>query len=197
MGPEAETPDELIRAVVARLRHLPTSDPRARAAILARVHGRRPSPWRAAVQWFWQPSVPAVALIGTAVIAVAAGYSARAVVGPSSAVLSIASEASPVLTPVMHDVSATRLVPTQFILEAPEASRVTLVGAFNEWDPQASPLVATGTPGVWELSVLLTPGRHEYAFVVDGVRWTPDPRAPQVADPDFGRPNSVAMVADR
>jgi hypothetical protein len=197
VGPEPERPDELIEAVVARLRHLPTSEPRARAAILARVRGRRPSPWRAALTWFWQPSVPAVALIGTAVIAVAVGYSARAVVGPTSTVLTIATESTPELTPVGYDASAPRLVATQFILDAPEASRVNLVGAFNDWDAEASPLVATGTPGVWSVSVLLPPGRHEYAFVVDGVRWTPDPRAPQVADPDFGRANSVAMVAEQ
>ena len=197
MDREVERPDELISAVVARLRHLPSSDPRARAAILARVRGRRPSPWRAALAWFWQPSVPAAALIGTAVIAVAVGYSARAVVGPTSAVLTIDAEPRPALTPVLDDRSAPRLVPTQFILDAPDASRVTLVGAFNDWAPEATPLVAAGARGVWTVSVLLPPGRHEYAFVVDGVRWTPDPRAPQVADPDFGRSNSVAMVAEQ
>jgi hypothetical protein len=45
--------------------------------------------------------------------------------------------------------------------------------------------------------VMLPPGRHLYAFMVNDSLWTPDPRAPQVADADFGRSNSVAMVAQR
>jgi hypothetical protein len=195
VGNEQDRPAELITAVVARLRQLPPSDPRARAAILARVHDRRPSPWRAALAWFWQPSVPAAALVGTAVIAVAAGYTARAVVGPTTAVVSIAP-ALPELTPVAGG-SVQRLVPTQFYLDAPGATEVAIVGAFNDWDPRATPLTPTATRGVWETSVLLPPGRHEYAFIVNGEQWTPDPRAPQVADPDFGRANSVAMVSDQ
>jgi hypothetical protein len=194
VGSEPERPDELITAVVARLRHLPPSDPRSRAAILSRVRGRRPSPWRAALAWFWQPAVPTAALVGTAVIAVAAGYTARAVVGPTTAVVSIAPTL-PELVPVSG--STQRLVPTQFFLDAPAATEVALVGAFNDWDPAATPLSATSTRGMWETSVLLPPGRHEYAFIVNGEVWTPDPRAPQVADPDFGRANSVAMVSDQ
>ena len=65
------------------------------------------------------------------------------------------------------------------------------------WDPAATPLVDPSGRGAWETSVLLPPGRHLYAYVVNGTVWTPDPRAPQVADPDFGRANSVAMVAER
>jgi 1,4-alpha-glucan branching enzyme len=75
---------------------------------------------------------------------------------------------------------------------------VALVGDFNGWDASASPLTLTpGAAGVWETSLLLPPGRHEYAFLVDGRVWTLDPRAPQAADDDFGRANSVTMVADR
>jgi hypothetical protein len=33
-----------------------------------------------------------------------------------------------------------------------------------------------------------------YAFVVNGERWLADPRAPQAADADFGRPGSVIIV---
>lgn len=196
MGSEQDRPDELLTAVVARLRHLPASDPRARAAILARVRGRRPSPWRALLAWVWQPSVPAAAVVATAVVAVGAGYAARTLVEPAPTVVAVDGPL-PDLTPVAASAELRRLVPTQFVLEAPGARSVTLVGAFNGWDPVATPLTATGTAGVWETSVLLAPGRHEYAFLVDGRVWTLDPRAPQAADPDFGRANSVTMVADR
>jgi len=85
---------------------------------------------------------------------------------------------------------APRLV--RFTLRAPGASRVALVGDFNRWNPAATPLA--GRAGEWEIEVPLTPGRHAYAFVVDGRGWVLDPNAPQERDPDFGRARSVTVV---
>jgi 1,4-alpha-glucan branching enzyme len=48
-------------------------------------------------------------------------------------------------------------------------------------------------PGVWSVDVALPPGRHEYAFVMDGKRWSPDPAADRVSD-DFGTESSVVVV---
>jgi hypothetical protein len=190
------TSDEVIAALVARLQRMPVSDPRARAAILSRVHGRSPSPWRAAFWWLWQPSVPAAALVAVAVVAVGAGYAGRVFVEPASTVVAV-EPALPELTLVASSAAAPRLVATQFVLDLPAARRVALVGEFNGWDPEATLLVDPSGRGVWETTVLLPPGRQLYAFVVDDSVWTPDPRAPQVADADFGRANSVAMVAER
>ena len=53
-----EPMDDVIGGLVKRLQALPVSDLRARAAILARVRGRRQSPWRAALAEAWQPSMP-------------------------------------------------------------------------------------------------------------------------------------------
>jgi hypothetical protein len=47
------------------------------------------------------------------------------------------------------------------------------------------------------VDVPLAPGRHLYAFVVDGTRWTPDPNAPLAPGDDFGAPNSVIMVGEK
>ena len=44
-------------------------------------------------------------------------------------------------------------------------------------------------PGVWTITVPLTQGVHDYAFVVDGRQWIPDPYAPRVDD-GFGGTNS-------
>jgi hypothetical protein len=82
--------------------------------------------------------------------------------------------------------------PVRFALRMPAARRVALVGDFNRWDPAATPLVR-GADG-WETEVALTPGRHAYAFVVDGARWVLDPAAPSEHDPDFGRARSVTVV---
>ena len=84
----------------------------------------------------------------------------------------------------------------QFALVAPGAHTVTVVGDFNDWDPAATPLRPVAGPrGVWSVQVPLHPGRHEYAFVVDGRRWMPDPAAPRSGDDDFGTPNSVVTVS--
>lgn len=84
--------------------------------------------------------------------------------------------------------------PVRFVLEAPQASRVSLVGSFNHWNPAATPLVRDSATGDWTVTLRLPPGRHVYAFVVDGDVRT-DPAAPRTADDDFGAPNSVILVA--
>ena len=84
--------------------------------------------------------------------------------------------------------------PVQFVLVAPAASNVSLVGDFNDWDTTATPLRQSAPSGVWSVVVPLTRGRHLYAFVVDGTRWTLDPSAPQAPEEDFGSRNSVVMV---
>jgi len=84
--------------------------------------------------------------------------------------------------------------PVAFTLVAPRASSVAIVGDFNDWNPRATPLVRTGG-GAWETRVRLAPGQYNYAFVVDGSTWVPDPAAPRNAADDFGSPNSVVTVA--
>jgi len=85
------------------------------------------------------------------------------------------------------------LVTVRFVLVAPDAKQVSLAGTFNQWDPQATPLVRAGATGVWTATLTLPAGQHQYAFVVDGVRWVPDPGAPAVDD-GFGRRNSVLTL---
>jgi hypothetical protein len=91
-----------------------------------------------------------------------------------------------------HDGARSPLVEFGFV--APHASSVALVGDFNNWDPKATPLRAASTGGVWSVEVPVPPGRHLYAFVVDGTVWRPDPAAPQATGEDFGEPNSALTV---
>jgi hypothetical protein len=84
-------------------------------------------------------------------------------------------------------------VTVRLVLFAPAAQQVTVAGTFNHWDPAATPLVRTGAPGVWTATLTLPAGQHQYAFVVDGARWVPDPAAPAVDD-GFGRRNSVLAL---
>ena len=80
-----------------------------------------------------------------------------------------------------------------FAIDAPAANRVAVVGDFNEWNPHASPL-ARSADGRWEARVTVSPGRHEYAFVIDDGEWVTDPMAPRAPDVGFGHPNSVVLA---
>jgi hypothetical protein len=84
------------------------------------------------------------------------------------------------------------LSPFQFVLIAPQASSVSLVGDFNDWDPARAPMQTA--QGVWATTVPLPPGRYRYAFLVNGVEWRADPAAPRARDDEFGTPSSVITV---
>lgn len=83
----------------------------------------------------------------------------------------------------------------QFVLVAPQAASVSLVGDFNDWDPARAPMQTA--QGVWATSVPLTPGRYRYAFLVNGVEWRADPGAPPARDDEFGTPSSVITVGGK
>jgi hypothetical protein len=82
----------------------------------------------------------------------------------------------------------------RFVFVAPGASTVALAGDFNHWDVNAHRLLPAGADGVWSASVALTPGRHEYAFVIDGTRWVADPAAAATIADEFGGQSSVVNV---
>lgn len=83
----------------------------------------------------------------------------------------------------------------EFMLVAPHATRVALVGEFNGWDPTAAPM-RRAAGGTWTTAVPLERGRHLYAFVVDDREWVPDPQAPLAAERWFGTRNSVLLVGE-
>ena len=96
-------------------------------------------------------------------------------------------------TLVEATVAASRLRPVQFMLVAPAASRVALVGEFNDWDAAATPM-ARAPGGAWHVAMPLATGRHVYAFVVDGTSWVADPQAPLAPEGFYGMRNSVLLV---
>jgi hypothetical protein len=85
----------------------------------------------------------------------------------------------------------------RFVLVAPTANSVTLVGDFNNWDRAATRLTPAGATGTWTISLPLAPGRYEYAFIVDGTQWEADPTAPITMHDDFGTTSSVVTVGSR
>jgi hypothetical protein len=84
----------------------------------------------------------------------------------------------------------------RFVLVDSGAQRVSVVGAFNQWQKGATVMSSAGSPGVWVVEVPLQPGRHEYAFVVTddrGERWVADPFSFSLHG-DFGTETSVIRV---
>lgn len=91
--------------------------------------------------------------------------------------------------------SAASRRPTEvrFAVELPSATRVMLVGDFNDWERGRTPLARSGDR--WEVTLPLRAGVYRFAYLVDGAVWTVDPeRAAQAADPDFGEPVSLIAV---
>ena len=74
----------------------------------------------------------------------------------------------------------------------PTATAVAIAGTFNEWRPEATPMINMGQ-GRWLKELALPPGTYEYLFVVDG-RWLPDPLAQTTTPNPFGGVNSVVTV---
>ena len=83
----------------------------------------------------------------------------------------------------------------QFVLVAPTARKVQVVGDFNDWDSSHKEYVAQHRGGgVWSVTAAIPEGHHRYSFVVDDSLWVADPAAPRVLDDDYGLPNSALVV---
>jgi 1,4-alpha-glucan branching enzyme len=76
-----------------------------------------------------------------------------------------------------------------FTLDAPEAKRVIVTGSFCDWRTDVHKL-KKNKAGLWETTLPLVPGPHEYRFLVDGV-WRNDPACAASVPNPFGRDNCV------
>lgn len=153
--------------------------------VMAAVRRRAASPARRAWRWLGRPREIRLRVrpwvLGPGLAAAAALVVLLARPGGPDAAAPSASAAS------------AESVFVRFVLYAPDARRVALAGTFNQWDASATTLVPGTDAGVWVVTVALPVGQHQYAFVIDGARWVPDPAAPRVDD-GFGRANSVLAV---
>jgi hypothetical protein len=198
---ESAERDELIERVARSLKPLPPMDTHARAQILAAVRARRahaPRPWTLVLEWMRQPafSIASAALLAAAALAI--GFVTRgalsALDSPDTPLASAAAaNANVTAIPASNIPAAVRAVPVPITFDAPGAKRVAIVGDFNDWDSTAAPLVRFGANGPWTATVKIMPGRHLYAFMVDG-KLVVDPRAPHARDLDYGTDASVLMV---
>lgn len=66
-----------------------------------------------------------------------------------------------------------------FRVWAPHAKRVSLVGEFNDWDPEAQPMVPLGDTGIWECITQKAREYDAYKYYIE----TPDGRGVMKSDP--------------
>jgi hypothetical protein len=172
--------------IVRELKAMPPVDPAAPGRIVQEIRGRERRGWGAVARgWLLRKRrvmvAPLPAMVGAAAVIVVLAVLLRGA-GPSP------GEAGP-------EASSFGKHPTQFMVVAQEATRVAVVGDFNGWDPTTHPLEQV-SPGVWSAVVPLEPGRHTYAYVVDGEQWIPDSLAARAPEDEFGGRNSVLLVAE-
>lgn len=183
---------DILERAIERLKEPVAIDPGLDARIMAEIE-RAPAPrswanrlWRAS-EWMRRGRPVTVSPLGG--LALAAGFAALVLAGrawltpepgASGATVAAAAEASL----------------AQFVIVAPGAASVSLVGDFNDWSSAATPMRRDDGNGVWSVTIPLRPGRYRYAFLIDGTTWLGDPTAPPALDDDFGRPGSVVTIGE-
>jgi hypothetical protein len=196
MSDELNSLDPNVRWIVAEARRPVAIDAAARHRLLEAIRAE-PLPRRAprVLAWLTEPSRFALPPLATA--ALAAGLVGIGILGG----LAIhrdgrlsTEQAPPVVVghPQLPDSIAPRAM--KFVLIAPKAGRVSLVGDFNGWDVSATPMTTRGADGTWTVFVPLQPGLHTYSFVVDGTHFVADPSAPIAPDDGYGQKSSVVFV---
>lgn len=184
------TQDDWLSGVINELRREVPVRPAARARLDAAVRAASPPRRGGAGRWLvearsWRLSPLAGLAAAAAIGAIGFGLGTLRREGPPPP-----TSVAPAAAMPAGFSGPTEIV--RFVVDAPEARSVALVGDFNGWDPAATPLQRVG--GRWMVALPLPRGRHVYGFVVDGSNWVPDPAAPRDPGDDFGGTNSVVFV---
>jgi hypothetical protein len=193
-------PDPYVEWIAREARRPVAVDPMAVERVMARVRLEAP-PTVHSARWRWlvEPrSLPLSPAVGAALAAGLIG------IGVFLGHLSIdrgsltRTGQSPTVVEPRPPLASVHDTVIKFVLVAPQAATVSVVGDFNNWDTQATPMTRTPTGGTWSVAIPLRPGRHVYAFVVNGAngttQWVADPTAPLAPEDGLGAPNSVVLV---
>jgi hypothetical protein len=169
------------------LRHLGAMDPGEdfAARVMGRIGAASPLPgpkcrMALVVDWLMEPRTIRVSPLGglaaAACLLLALGLffknNGRIEIGPTPAGLS----------------------PVTFVLAAPSAREVAVIGSFNGWKAAGWTMRNDPATGLWTLTTALPPGSHEYVFLVDGTTPVADAAAALNVDDGFGSRNSVLLV---
>ncbi len=81
-----------------------------------------------------------------------------------------------------------------FKVRVPGAKNVSIAGSFNRWDREKDQMSGPDRGGWWSITLPLSPGRHEYLFLIDGETWHLDPHGVGISDDGLGGKNSVLYL---
>ncbi|MFW5689442.1 MAG: hypothetical protein ACOC1U_07715 [Spirochaetota bacterium] len=185
----AEPPDGLAARITERVvEHAEERDRRR----FGRGHGSQRhapgTPTRSAIPMWSRAAQVASAAAVLAVVLMAGVLLGRAL--PRSP--GEAEPSAPLASPAQP---AEHVIRVEFVLEAPGATAVSVVGDWNNWDSGANPLTDRDGDGVWEATITLEPGgEYQYQFLIDDQEWIPDPSSPLRVDDGFGGTNSVLNI---
>lgn len=188
--------DELIERAAQALSALPPVKAGAVARVLMATRAARARPvppWRRAAWWLEDTAVSARVAGLLVAASLAIGFVLRGTVSRGEDYLAQPGTAGVELRPASNEGDAPA-VPVSMVFDLANARSVSVVGDFNGWDPAATPMQRIGGTGPWSATVLAKPGRHTYAFLVDGTTLVADPLAPKAGNSDFGGDASVLMV---
>lgn len=106
-----------------------------------------------------------------------------------------ATEVTETIQPAAPADQATQPEPTTFRVNAAWAQTVMLVGEFNEWSTDATPMQRVGDTEEFVAELQLEPGRsYRYKLFLDGERWENDPNADDYVPNEYGGHDSVRSV---
>ena len=81
-----------------------------------------------------------------------------------------------------------------FSFKSSDAEEVILMGDFNNWNAKKHPMQKDRN-GMWVKSVIISPGKYEYKFLVDD-QWKEDPQGDQTCLNCFGTYNNVFNLTE-
>jgi len=82
-----------------------------------------------------------------------------------------------------------------FSVRAAAESKVAVVGDFNHWNPEATPMAYAGHH-TWEVALRLDPGEYRYKFVVDGGMLLDEANPDEVEESDGSISSRVHVLRD-
>lgn len=82
----------------------------------------------------------------------------------------------------------------RFTVLAPGAKQVFLVGSFNGWAKDATPMAIINGDSLWAVDIPLKEGEYTFMYLIDGMRWVTPALAEDFVTDEFGQTNGVVTV---
>ena len=195
MSDELNSLDPYVQWIAGEARRSVAIDPAARRRLLEALRAEPLPQRRTRLAWLVEPRrfvLPPLATAAIAASLVGVGILGGLFIQRDGRLSTEQAPPVAVGNPQLPDSATPRAI--KFVLIAPQAARVSLVGDFNGWDASANPMMTQGANGTWTVFVPLRPGLHTYSFVVDGSHFVSDPTAPISPDDGYGHKSSVVVV---